>query len=103
MKKEILTLQQAKRKAEFFSHVEVYKPITLVKKIVGFTLIGYGAVTIIFPTGSVWAIMAGCALVGIDYKKLLNSIKFYGKKLCDWTYGNRTWKLMKRNLKARLL
>jgi len=103
MAKETITLEQARKRIDFFNEVEAYKPITLVKKIVGFSLIGYGAVTIIFPAGSVWAIMGGCALLGIDYKKFLKTLKFYGKKLIDWAYGNRTWKLMKRNLKARLL
>ena len=103
MAKETITLEQARKRIDFFNEVEAYKPITLVKKIVGFSLIGYGAVTIIFPAGSVWAIMGGCALLGIDYKKFLKTLKFYGKKLIDWAYGNRTWKLMKRNLKARFM
>ena len=103
MKKQMITIKQARKRIDFFNEVEAYKPITLIKKIVGFSLIGYGTVTIIMPTGSVWAIMGGCALLGIDYKKLLKTLKFYGKKLIDWAYGNRTWKLMKRNLKARFM
>jgi len=84
MKKEMITIDEARERIEFFNSVEVYKPITLTKKVIGYGLIGYGIVTILMPTGSIWAIMAGCALVGIDYKKLLNTIKFYGKKMVDW-------------------
>lgn len=101
--KEMITLQQVKKRVDFFDQAEAYKPITLIKKVVGYGLIGYGVITIILPTGSIWAIAIGCGLVGIDYKRLVVTIKFYGKKLLYWIYGNRTWKLIKRNLKARLL
>ena len=85
-----LTLKQAKRRIQFFEQVEVYKPITILKKIVGITLIGYGAITIYAPTGSVWAIMIGCAIMGIDNKKLIASLKFYGKETAYWIL--RAWR-----------
>ena len=83
--KEMITLEQARERIKFFNSVEIYRPITLTKKVIGYGLIGYGVATILMPTGSIWAIMVGCTLVGIDYKKLLNTMKFYGKKMVDWT------------------
>jgi len=79
-KKETLTLQQARKRMQFFSQVEVYKPVTLVKKIIGYSMIGIGTITLPFPTGSIFLIMGGCALLSIDYKRLLKTINFYGKE-----------------------
>ncbi len=92
------------RKADLFEQAEVYKPITLIKKIVGFSLLGYGFGTswILF-SGSYFAIVGGCLLLGIDYKKLFRTMKFSGKKLIDWAYGNRSWKLIKRTIRARFM
>ena len=86
MKQKIITLKQARKRIQFFKQVEVYKPITILKKIAGCTLIGYGVITIYAPTGSVWAIMGGCALMGIDNKKLISGLKFYGKETAYWFY-----------------
>jgi len=88
---EIITLKQARKRMQFFEQVEAYKPITLIKKIVGYGFIGYGAITIWAPTGSVWAIMIGCLLLGIDYKRLLKTINFYGKESAYWFL--RAWRL----------
>ena len=79
-----ITLQQTRERIKFFNQVEVYRPVTLVKKIVGYGLIGVGIVTLPFPTGSVFLIMGGCALLAIDYKKLLKTVKFYGKEAAYW-------------------
>jgi len=79
-KKETLTLQQARKRMQFFSQVEVYKPVTLVKKIIGYSMIGIGTITLPLPTGSIFLIMGGCALLAIDYKKLLKTINFYAKE-----------------------
>ena len=84
-------------------NVEVYKPITLFNKVIGITLVVYGAGTILLPTGSVVAIAIGCAFLGIDPKKLMESIRFYGKKFKDWAYANRNLKLIKRTIKARFM
>jgi len=47
-------------------------------------MIGIGTITLPLPTGSVFLIMAGCALLAIDYKKLLKTINFYGKEAAYW-------------------
>ena len=83
-KQKMITLEQAKKRMQFFEQVEAYKPITLVKKIVGYTMIGIGTITIPLPTGSIFLIMGGCALLAIDYKKLLKTINFYGKETAYW-------------------
>lgn len=82
--KEMVTLEQARIRMQFFKQVEAYKPITLIKKIVGYGLIGIGVSTLAFPTGSIFLIMGGCALLAIDYKKLLKTINFYGKEIFYW-------------------
>ena len=79
-----IKLKQAKKRIQFFEQVEVYKPITLTKKITGYSMIVIGVVTLPIPTGSIFLIMAGCALLAIDYKKLLNTINFYGKETAYW-------------------
>lgn len=84
MNTKTITLEQAKKRMQFFEQFEVYKPITLFKKIVGYSMIGIGTITLPLPTGSVFLIMAGCALLAIDYKKLLKTINFYGKEIIYW-------------------
>ena len=80
-----ITLEQARERIQYFEQIKVYKPITLLKKISGLILIGYGVITIWNPiSGSIWTIMLGCALMGIDYKKLLNTINFYSKETVYW-------------------
>ena len=88
---QIITLEQAKKRMQFFGQVEAYKPITLVKKLTGFILIGYGVGTLWCPiSASVVAIMGGCALLAIDYKRLLKTINFYGKETAYWIL--RVWR-----------
>ncbi|MCF7861168.1 hypothetical protein K9M79_02895 [Candidatus Woesearchaeota archaeon] len=103
METKKITQKELKKRAQFFAATEVYKPLTMLRKITAYGLIGAGAITLPLPTGSIIAIGVGCAMLGIDPKKLLNTIKFYGKKVADWIYGNRNWKLIKRNLKLRFL
>ena len=38
----------------------------------------------LLPTGSIFFIMGGCALLAIDYKKLLKTINFYAKESAYW-------------------
>lgn len=76
-----ITIKQAQKRVQFFKQVEVYNPITVVKKIVGYGLIGIGVATLPLPTGSIFLIMAGCALLAIDYKKLLSTVNFYGREI----------------------
>ena len=85
-----ITLQQAKKRMQFFKQVEVYKPITLIKKTVAYILIGAGVITLPLPTGSIFFIMGGCALLAIDYKKLLKTINFYAKESAYWFL--RAWR-----------
>ena len=87
---QTITLEQAKKRMQFFEQVEAYKPITLVKKIVGYTMIGIGTITLPLPTGSIFLIMIGCAILAIDYKKLLKTINFYGKETAYWVL--RAWR-----------
>jgi len=79
-----ITLEQAKRRMQFFEQVEVYKPITLLRKIVGYSMIGIGTITLPAPTGSVFLIITGCAIVSIDSKKLMRTINFYAKEAAYW-------------------
>ena len=84
MNKKTITLEQARKRIQFFEQVEAYKPITLIKKIVGYSMIVIGALTLPIPTGSIFLIILGCALLAIDYKKLLDTINFYGKEIFYW-------------------
>ncbi len=61
--------------------VEVYSPVTIFKKIIGYTGLTIGILTLPFPTGSVFLIAASAMLLGIDYKKLLNTITFRIKEV----------------------
>ena len=89
--KETITLEQARKRIQFFEQVEAYKPITLIKKIFGYGMLGIGLATSPFPaTGSIFLIMGGCLLLGIDYKKLLKTINFYGKETAYWIL--RAWR-----------
>ena len=84
MKNKTITLKELEKRIQFFEKVEAYKPVTLFKKVVGYTMIGIGTITLPLPTGSIFLIMGGCALLSIDYKKLLNTIKFYTKETGYW-------------------
>ena len=84
MNKKTITLEQARKRIQFFNQFEVYKPITLIKKIVGYSMIVIGALTLPIPTGSIFLIILGRALLAIDYKKLLDTINFYGKEIFYW-------------------
>ena len=79
-----ITLKQAQKRIEILEQVETYRPITLIKKLVGYSMIGIGIITIPLPTGSIFLIMGGCLLLAIDYKKLLKTIKFYAKETAYW-------------------
>ena len=94
MNKKTITLGQAKKRMQFFEQVEVYKPITIVQKIVGYIMIGTGVLTLPIPTGSILLIIGGCFLLSIDYKKLLNTLNFYSKETSYWFL--RAW----RNLRC---
>jgi len=86
-----ITLEQAQKLYDLFQQVEVYKPITIVKKIFGYGMLGIGLATSPFPaTGSIFLIMGGCLLLGIDYKRLLKTINFYGKETAYWVL--RAWR-----------
>lgn len=104
MKNEYTTIKEVEKMMNYLENFEVYNPLTLIKKVVGYTLIGYGVGTsFILFSGSYFAIMGGCLLVDIDYKKLLKTISFYGKNILNWFYSNRSIKLIKYNLKLRKL
>jgi len=72
-KKEFLTIEEAKQRAYFVSMS--YKPMTLFKKVLGYSLITYGVVTLPLPTGSQLALLSGCYVLGISYKTLYTTIK----------------------------
>ena len=57
--------------------INKYKPITLLKKVVAYCLIGYGVVTCWFPSASQLALLGGCALLGIPFKVVWDKIKLY--------------------------
>ena len=76
---------------------ETYKPIKLICKIAGWTLIGIGAITFPLPTGSQVMIILGALLLGIDYKIILGKIKFIFIKIFNFVWRNRSPKLIKYN------
>lgn len=79
-----ITLKELQTRIQFLERTEVYKPITLFKKVVGYAMIGIGTITLPAPTGSVFLIMAGCALLSIDSKKLMKTIYFKAKETAYW-------------------
>ena len=71
--------------------IKSYKPLTFLTKLVGYSLIGIGMVTLPFPCGSLFMIGFGALLLGIGDKVMykLNDYKDYvvGKYLMVKTYG----------------
>jgi len=61
-------------------NIQKYKPITLLRKVVGYSLIGYGLATFILPSGSQLALICGCGLLSIPFGLILSKIKHYGRK-----------------------
>lgn len=76
MVKEFITIGEGKRRA--YIKGMTYKPITLLKRIVGVSLIGYGVATAWLPSGSQLALLGGCALLGIPFKVVWDKFKLYG-------------------------
>lgn len=62
-------------------NIDKYKPITLLKRVVGYGLIGYGVVTAWLPSGSQLALLGGCALLGIPFSKVWDKIKLYSFRI----------------------
>lgn len=89
--KTTLTERVAYRMMMESKGLETYKPITLLKKVFAYSLIGLGVGSLPLPTGSIWFIMGGCTLLGVDYKVLLNTIKQYYKSVYSWV-GLAIWK-----------
>ena len=79
-----ITLKELQTRIQFLERTEAYKPITLFKKVVGYAMIGIGTITLPAPTGSVFLIIVGCALLSIDSKKLMRTINFYAKETAYW-------------------
>lgn len=77
--KQYITLQEARHNATINNMK--YKPITLLRKVAAYGLIGYGIVTCWLPSGSQLALLGGCALLGIPFKKMWDKIKLYGSKV----------------------
>ena len=103
MEKRYTTIKQVRKNVEFLSKVEIYKPIGILRRIVGFGLIYTGIATLPLPTGSVFAIALGCSIVSIDHNKLLSSIRFYTTETLRALYGLRSLKLIKYNIRLRFL
>ena len=93
MTRQYITIQQARTTMAQLRQVDTYKPITLIKKVIGFSMVGVGCATAWLPSGSVLLIMGGCALLGMDYKRVLNTMGFYGVRAYGWLYARRTKKL----------
>lgn len=79
-----ITLKELQTRIQFLEAIETYKPITLFKKVVGYTMIGIGTITLPAPTGSVFLIIIGCTLLSIDSKKLMKTINFHAKETAYW-------------------
>lgn len=73
MVKEFITISEARQRVIYNSMK--YKPITLLKKVVAYGLIGYGVVTCWLPSGSQLALLGGCALLGIPFSKVWDKVK----------------------------
>ena len=76
---EYITIEESKRRV-YIKRMS-YTPITLLKKTIAYGLIGYGLVTCWLPSGSQLALLGGCALLGIPFKKVYNKIKLHISKL----------------------
>ena len=81
-----ITLKELQARIQFLERTETYKPITLLKKVVGYAMIGIGTITLPAPTGSVFLIIIGCALLSIDSKKLMKTIDFYANETAYWVF-----------------
>lgn len=71
----------AYRLAMYKLGIDKYKYVGLFKKVIAFGLIGYGVVTCWLPSGSQLALLGGCALLGIPFKKVLDKVKLYGGRV----------------------
>lgn len=58
------------------NNIQEYNHIGIVKKVVGYVLIGYGVVGVDFGL-SVWV---GCAMLGIPTKTIITQSKHWGRK-----------------------
>ena len=72
MNKRYITIQQARK----LIMTETYKPITKVQKVIGYSILGLGLITIPLPTGSIVLIMIGASLLGLNYKDILSKSQF---------------------------
>ena len=77
--RQFITIREGKRMACISSMK--YKPITLLKKVVAYGLIGYGVVTCWLPSGSQLALLGGCALLGIPFRLVWDKVRLYSKRL----------------------
>jgi len=90
---KFITINQARYNScqnEKMKHLESYKPIPKVIKVVGYILLGYGVLTSPLPSGSQIAILLGCLCLGIDYKVVFKIIKHYSKEFINWFYAPST-------------
>ena len=85
-RKEFIGLGEAKQLHSVSNMT--YKTTTLFKKVCAYSLITYGVVTLPLPTGSQLALLGGCALLGISYKMLLNTIVSYIEFVYSWVCRN---------------
>lgn len=82
--------------------VKSYKPITLTCKVVGYSCIVGGVVTLPLPTGSIFVIGFGCALVGISKEKAICRLKLCLNKVIGFVYACKNVKYECNLLKMRL-
>ena len=84
--------------------VRDYKPVTLARKILGYTLVGYGLVTFVLPSGSQVALIIGCGIIGIPFKVVWGKIKLCALRvwfICCVIASKRRLKYELNRIKAR--
>ena len=58
-----------------------YNPIRTYRKVLGLLFIGVGVVTLPLPTGSIFLILLGCLVMGVDIERVKNLIMRYKYKM----------------------
>ena len=83
--------------------IVAYSHISILRRVVGYLLVGYGITTFILPSGSQLALLCGCSLLGIPFKLVWSRLKHYGKKILFVLCVLSSWKRLKYEIRRRFL